>query len=241
MTYDNLQQVMGTFEQKAGEISSRQAWIFKARQQNAVIQLLVKLDRIVSDMPYTEKEKLAKRFSNIIPKSATQFRREYDDQFLEALVEVLGWGWLRDKYPSQEVRFSEPPDLIVQDDTGQVVAAMACKKIRTSDEDRDYFKSHQGEVRTVNMRLISSNIGENPLLRKVKNTLHKGEEQLSKVEASSKFIFIDFSWDVSAWIQNEQDEQVKGLIKGLAAELQKRGILLVAFEQFQSCKSFTGA
>lgn len=240
MTYDNLQLVTSGFEEKARRIGSGQAWIFKAKssQRNEYRSLLTKLDRIVGGMPDIERDKLTKRFSDIIPVSAQQFKEEYDNQFLDALVEVLGWGWLHDKYPSCKVQFSEPPDLVVQDDAGKAIAAMACKKIRISDEDRTYFEKHQAKTKPVKDSITSPDCTENPFLGKVMDTLRKAEEQLGEVETSDKFIFIDFSWDMSALIQKPQ---VEDLTKRLAAGLQGRSIKLIAFEYYQVDKPFIDA
>lgn len=238
MTYDNLQQVTSVFEGKARPIGGDRAWIFRAKtsQRNEYESLLTKLDRIVGGMPDIERDKLTTRFSDIIPVNAQQFREEYDNQFLDALVEVLGWGWLHGKYPSCKVQFSEPPDLIVQDDAGNAIAGMACKKIRISDEDRTYFEKHQGKTRPVKDSITSPDCTENPFLGKVMDTLGKAEEQLGKVETSDKFIFIDFSWDMSALIQKPQ---VEDLTKRLAAGLQERSIKLIAFKNYQVDKPLT--
>lgn len=234
--YNNLNCVTRGFKSKAKALGYDQAWIFKAEkcQRREIQNLLLAMDNIIAQMPDTETEKLAQRFSKIIPDDATEFKNEYDAQFLDALVEVLGYGFLREKYPSHTVCLKEP-DLIVRNDRGQLVAAMACKAIRHSDAHDDYFQHHQGKLRPVDHRILSDNSSRNPLLHKVKDTLSKAEKQLAKSTAPNKFILIDFAWDASALLQLEE---VKSLVKKSADELRERSIRLIAIENLELDKPF---
>lgn len=241
MNYSELQQITIGFEQKARQIGGGQAWIFRAKRSRREPDksLLTKLNSIATDMPTSEEHKLTDRFKAIIPDNAQAFKEEYDNQFLDALVEVLGCGWLDDHYPSHEVQFSEPPDIIVRDDANNAIGAMACKKIRTSDEDREYFKYHQGELREVDDKITLPEQEDDPFLKKVKGTLWKAEEQLSRVTASSdKFIFINFTWDIPALILKPQVVQ---LISRLAVELKNQDITLIAIENYQWNDPLTSA
>ena len=65
---------------------------------------------------------------------------------------------------------SKPPDIVIWDNAGNPIAAMACKKIRTSDEDRKYFKYHQGEARDVVHKTTSPEPDDNPFLKKLGDT-----------------------------------------------------------------------
>jgi hypothetical protein len=234
--YDNLCIVTREFKRKAKELAHDQAWILRAEnsQHEEWQKLLERLDAIVAQMPDTERRKFAQRLGKIIPNNATQFNDEYDEQFLDALVELLGYGFLKFKYPSGKVCYEEP-DWIVLDDKENLVAAMACKAIRTSKEHDDYVKHHQGEPWSVDHRLASTNRRENPLLRKIESKLSEGEQQLAKRNAPNKFIYIDFAWDPSA---QSQKSEVNNLVKKLGEELSTRSINLIAIENFQFNKPF---
>ena len=195
-------------------------------------------------MPNAEKKKFNKRFSDIIPDSAQQYVREYDDQFLEAAVEILGWGWLKDRYPSNAPQFTlGTPDLLVKNNSGQVIAAMECKHKRHSEFEANWLQHPQNKIitGTVDDRLISSDYNANPFLRNLVDTLCKAEKQLNETKDSHKFIFLNLSFDTQVSALDEQKRGVVCLISRLEAELCQRGIALVSFEQFQVDRLITGA
>lgn len=230
--WDNLNQVNKRFEEKAKQIGGCNAWIFKAKKDQDS-KILAKLDVTVGNMQHSERAKFKKRFTCIIPDNATSYIREYDDQFLEALVEILGWGWLKDRYPPYTPQFTlGTPDLLVKDNSGQMVAAMECKKIRSSDEDRDYYKSHQGEARPVRNSLTSDDYAKNPFLRKLVDTLCKAKEQVSQSGAPDKFIFLDLTFDTLLMFPVLKGPMICAILR-IASELCKNGIYLVSLEQFQ--------
>jgi hypothetical protein len=233
--YVNFNQVTGSFEEKTKGIGSSDAWIFKAKkdQNNETKQLLKKLDNIVGKMPDSESAKLKTRFTEIIPDNALKYIREFDDQFLEVLVEVLGWGWLKERYPRYTPQFTTTPDLLMKDKADQIIAAMECKKIRTSNEDRYYYENRQGTIKQVNDDLTC-------FLKKLRDTLCRAEKQVNKSNARQKFIFLDLSFDTEVWATDEQKGIVVCLIQKLAAELCQRGVALVSFEQFRVDKLITG-
>ncbi|MBI2851749.1 MAG: hypothetical protein HYX84_01420 [Chloroflexi bacterium] len=241
MTYWNLNQITCGFEKKAEKLAgSSSALILKGKTVDNQ-PLLTKLDTIVANIPNTERTKLKKRFSDIIPDRAVEYVREFDDQFLEACVEALGWGWLKERYPSHYLNFNHPksPDLLVKDKADQVIAAMECKKIRTSDEDRDYYKHKQGQVLEVKYGLTSSNYDENPFLRKLVDTLSRAEEQISHCGARNKFIFLDLTFDTPLEFAVLKEPTICEVLR-IASELCKNGIRLVSFEQYQVEKPITG-
>ncbi len=89
----NLSRVTSGFEEKTTKLGCRgSAWIFNAKQSlnNETKQLLEKSDNIVGKMPEAERLKLKQRFDKIIPLHTQNYKREYDDQLLETLVELLG-------------------------------------------------------------------------------------------------------------------------------------------------------
>jgi len=235
-----LNQVTSSFEEKAKKLAcGNSAWIFRGKSIGDQ-PLLTKLDTVVANMPNTEKTKLRERFSDIIPGTAKKYVREYDDQFLEALVETLGWSWLKERYSRHTPCFTMgTPDLLVKDGSGHVIAAMECKKIRSSDEDRNYYKNKQGTAQTVKNSLTSSDYDENPFLRKLVYTLSKAKTQVNHSDAPDKFIFLDLTFDTPLMFPVLK-EPIICIILRIASELCKDGIRLVSFEQFQVEKPITG-
>ena len=230
--YDNLSQVTRGFENRANQLVNGQtAWILVAKnsQHAAHQQLLSGLDRIIHAMPVKEIEKFKIRLEHIIPPSAPKFIEAYDRRFTDAIVEILGYGLLAKKYPSLTVEFCEP-DLVVTDDKGSPVAAMACKKINESDVNKDYWERHQGEVRQLDNRLTCTDPSINPFLRKVKGTIANAKKQLSQREVSDKFILIDFTLDLHALVQKPE---VRQLVQDEGDNLRKEGIRLIACENFK--------
>jgi hypothetical protein len=107
---------------------------------------------------------------------------------------------------------------------------MACKKIRYSDKELYYFKHHQGEARSFDITITSPDSQENLFLAKLKSTLQNAENQLNRRSAPTNFILIDFSFDISAWLQKPK---VKILLKSQVLALQRKSIELVVFENYE--------
>ncbi len=240
--YDNFNQITRGFEEKVKKLTSGDgALIFKLKSLQGILQvttLMTKLDGTAAKMPDAEKIKFIARFSEIIPNDATNRIQEYDDQFNEALVEFLGWGWLKERYPAREPTFNHPnsPDLLVYNNDNDTVAGMECKHIRTSDEERKYFIRQQWKAGVANLTtLYSLNTSENPFLRKLKDTLCKAEKQVNQSRAVEKNIFLDLSLD-----KEYMPFGINTLIAHLVSDLNKKGINLYAFEQFQVDKPITG-
>jgi len=245
--YDNLNPAIHTYEERAIRLNGCHFWLCKAKnsegtnweQHDKII--LTRLDTIISTMSHRERDNITERVSGIIRSNALKWKEEYDKQFLEALVEVLGYGWLRDKFPSQRVQFEEPPDLVVRDDKCILVAAMACKRMRTSDTNDLYFEQQRetGEAvaRSVDTMVLDSNPAENPLLRKLQWTLSQAKKQLKQVVSPTKFIFLSVSFDVSAAISRYKPVVIR-LLEKEASNLGKNGITVIAFENFQAAHPF---
>lgn len=229
--YDYFYLLTSAFEDKANKCAnSKNFWIFKGQHVDGQ-PLLIELDSIAVNIPDIERIKIRRRFANIIPDNAEVYIREYDDQFLEVCVEILGWGWLKKRYPVYIPEFNYPnsPDLLVKNDNN-IIASMECKKIRTSNEDRDYYQNEQGTVKQVKNSLTSLDFEENPLLRKLHDTLHKAEKQVNLSNAPEKYIYLDLSLDTPLHypvLKNPIFEKISQLDR----ELRDRGILLISFEQ----------
>lgn len=247
--YDNLNQVTSTFEERAKQLAGCDYWLCKAKNSGGTSweqydkSLLTRLDTIIGTMPRSEKYSCTKRCRGIIPAKSPGWGDEYDKQFLEFVVEVLGYGWLHDKFPSHRVQFEEPPDIVVREDRSELVAAMACKRIRTSDENDQFFERQRetDEVvgRHVDTKVLSSDPAKNPFLRKLQDTISRAKKQLDRVASPTKFIFLSISWDVSAAISHYK-RYVIGLLAKEASNLQKNGITMIAFEELQADQPLVG-
>ncbi len=247
--YDNLNQVTSTFEGRAKQLADCHYWLYKAKNSEGTSweqydkTLLTRLDTIINIMPCCEKDNRTKRCSDIIPANSTGWNEEYDKQFWEVLVEILGYGWLHDEFPSQKVQFEEPPDIVVRDDKGELFAVMACKRIRTSDANDQFFEQQRktgGVVgRNVDTRVLSSSPDENPFLKKFQDTISQAKKQLDQVVSPNKLIFLSISWDVSAAI-SRYEPCVIGLIEREASNLRNSGITMIAFKELQADQPFVG-
>ncbi len=248
--WDNLNQVTSTFEERARQLDGWHCcWLCKAKNSEGTCweqhdkPLLTRLDTIISTMPHRERDNRTKRASDIIPSKAPEWKEEYDKQFLEFVVEVLGYGCLHDKFPSHRVQFEEPPDLVVRDDKCILVAAMACKRIRTSDANELFFEQQRktGEVvaREVDTRVLCSSPAKNPFLKKLQDTISQAKKQLNQVVSPTKFVFLSISWDVSAAISRHKPVVIRHLEKE-ASNLRKSGITMIAFEDLKADRPFVG-
>jgi len=247
--YDNLNQVTSTFEERAKQLVGCGYWLCKAKNSIGTSweqydkPLLTHLDTIISIMPSDERNNRTKRCSDIIPANSTEWNEEYDKQFLEFVVELLGYGWLHGEFPSHRVQFEEPPDIVVRDDKSVLIAAMACKRIRTSDANDQFFEqqSKTGQVvgRDVDTRVLSPSPDENPFLKKLQDTLSQAKKQLDQVVSPTKFIFLSISWDISAAI-SRYETTVIDLIGKEAFNLRNSQIIMIAFKELQADQPFIG-
>ena len=172
-------------------------------------------------------EALSKRFLRTLPKKVQGWLEEYADQFLEVCSELLAYGWLRYEKNCAVVRFvkegpSPQPDLL-----GDEALVVECKHFRTSQEDREYFAHHQGEVRPVT--------GESPdrLFGKVLTTINNSV--LPKLasyppDRFDRHMFADFSFDVELWgpIEGVSPGTISDLIEGVRTHLAGRAVNLIA-------------
>jgi hypothetical protein len=232
--YVNLESVTNGFEEKAKKLErGSNVWIFRANQDKGDRLLLEQLDKIVSEMTDSERGKLKTKFTKIVFNNAQKYRSEFNDQFVEVLVGLLGWGWLKKNYRGYAPSFANTPDLLVKDNSGRVRACMECKRIRTSDQDRAYFANQQGTTKRVNDDLAFFS-------NKIKYTLDKAEEQVNKIAACHKLIFLSLSLDIDVGLIDEQRRRVVCLLSKFATDLGQRDVVLVSFEHFEVEKPITG-
>ncbi|MEW6142426.1 MAG: hypothetical protein AB1597_04620 [Chloroflexota bacterium] len=246
MTYFNLDQITSGFETRAKQIGGVNAWIFKAKtsiSHPVISSIMTRLDNIVTDMPVADREWLIRRFTMIIPENADSFKNEYNDKFLDALVEILGWGWLSEKHKQAVISFNQTtdqptPDLIARGHAGNLIAAMECKSIHTSNDFRKYIRRCcvKTEAREVNTRFLDDDPAKNPLLSKVLKTLEEAEKQLSGTPAPLKYVLMDFSFDISSALRRPRQLSLIDIAKKKAEE---RGIILIPLINFEVCNPQT--
>lgn len=236
--YPDLQSATNGFESRAQALNRNEYWLAraKAKQDSWYQGFLKRLDNIIGKMPADEKQGLTKKFNNIIPRNATNWNGQYDERCLDIFIEILGWGWLSDKYQGLAVKFRDTPDLEALNDSGRVVAAMECKNFWMSKKENEYLQSTMKSLenikaREVDQRLVLNDPSENPFLWKLMCILCKAEEQLNRSgPQDKKFIFVNFSLDTSSRLQIED---TKALIRRLATVLQRRDIDFIAFQDLE--------
>ena len=189
MPYDNLENVSAEYQERAQSLGGTNAWIFKTKRipDN---EYMARIDSIIGKMPIEEKNKLAVKFGNIIPKGAKEWGEYYDDRIRDVLPEILGWGCLSYKFSDYKVEFSETPDLLAIDEFGEPVAGMECKKIWESEEEREWWRKHDQKSGTITTGSEPNDSQDIPLLKKLRDTLQKAEVQVNQSVAEAyKFIF----------------------------------------------------
>jgi hypothetical protein len=235
--YPNLESVTEDFTSRAQNLNNTY-WLAVAlvKQDSWDCNLLNGVENIISQMPPRQKQELTKKFDNLIPQKSKSWKEEYDREFLDLLIEVLGWDWLSKKYNSSAVEFRNTPDLEVLNKCGNVVAAMECKNFWISKEEESRIESiiNKGNgvyLKPTESRLILLDFSKNPFLKKVKRDLCKAEEQLDKTKLKkNRFILINFSFDFSL---RTQYKKTKDLIR-LINRILKPRTELIAFSDYQS-------
>lgn len=233
----NLHSATAGFEDRAKALNDDKYWLAlaEAKKNQWRQAFLTRLDNTIGKMPLDENREVNQKFNRIIPARAKCWKEQYDEGFLDILIEILGWGWLSERYSSSVINFRNTPDLEVLDDQGSIVAAMECKNFLESKRERDYHKSIRGnlkniEAREVDQRLISNDPAENPFLWKLMCVLCKAEEQLNMSGLQdNKFVFINFDFDDSSLVQIDG---TKVLLGRLANVLKGRGVEFVAFQGY---------
>ena len=160
----------------------------------------------------------------------------------DTFVEILGWEWLRTKFPHNEVTFClvsrasgiKSADLCVWDQHGALVGAMECKNLGVSEDEKAWIKSREIKSGPVVATPALDDRAANPFLRKLESTLDTAKEQVKSTGLSDDtFIFMNISLDTPYWGIPKIKAGIQQLVESQTRELKNEGIDLVAFEQYQ--------
>lgn len=231
--YPTLGEALGPYIQRLRTLGADVAaasWLGRAAQGVAdavnpgIDDYLTEWNEIAALLDGDGREALSDRFVRTLPKNARQWLEEYADQFLDVVSELLAYGWLRREKNCAVVRFikegsSPEPDLLADD-----AVVVECKHFRTSQQDRDYFAHHRGEVR------IPDAESPDRFLAKVLSTFDDGV--LPKLasyppDRFSRYMFADFEWDVTYWGPSQFKD---GLVDSVRQHLVDRRVEFVAIE-----------
>lgn len=227
--FPHFDSVTEKFCKIADNLNPEKYWYALAKISIRSHPYLLRAERIIGAMPEEEKIKLAEKFQNIV-KKASSWKKTFDRQFLDILVEIYGFGYLLElgKIP----RFSVTPDIIA--DNGNI--GMECKNIWMSDIEQEYLnstiKSSQYiEARDVEEVLIFPNIS-NPFYNKVKDTLDIAEAQIKNCK--HKIIYVNISLDSSALLQRE--DIIKNILNRETEDRKIRGIEVIWTDHYKEKK-----
>ena len=227
--YANLHSVTAGFESKAQVLGKHAYWL--ARGNKPGNPIFSRIDIMIGKMPSDQRQKLTKKFGDIIPDRAKRWNEQYDERCKDIFTEILGWDWLN----ALSVEFRETPDILVLDKQGKVLAAMECKHFAHSEEEKSWLQAPSGKV--IMGKIHGQH--ETQFQQKLQNILDKAEEQLNKTGLKdNKFIFMNFSLDTWAWLQTLDLSSRLGIddIQALIAEkqsvLRNKGIEFIAFQNY---------
>ncbi len=243
MTYSSLDSVVAEYKARSLAVGEPKPWIVKAvllaPQRSEIHDLFQRLDDLLTVLATEERGKVKARFDECVPKDPPQWREEYDEQFREVFIELLGLEWLRERYPGKRVGFYSrsyekgvrTPDLGVWN-CDSLLAAMECKKFNTSEEEKAWL-TKTGDI-TIEPNLDPSS----PLAKKLVATIQGAKGQLDSTHLSdNKFIFMSISLDTPVWTDPIKPI-VQQFVREQADTLRSQGVELLAFEGFQPDRPF---
>ena len=189
--FPNLEYIISVFCEKANKITHeywykqiRKDWICKPAEE------------IIKQMPKKEQEKLKTKFGNIIPENQAEWKEEYDDQFLELMVEIFGFGYLVEK--GFKPIFNNTPDLISTE------ACMECKSIRYSLDEQKYLKLVYAEPHEPVAKALRTDLHlfneSNPLYSKLLDTISRAKKQCEAQGRNKQYIYINMNFDTDAFV-----------------------------------------
>ncbi len=230
-----------------GEGEGAKFWVWRAAKRLAagapttMAEWLLVLDRIAAVVREDGDNAavLRGKFGRCLPARAVAHREHYDTQLLDTFAEMLGYDYLR-RAGYGPLRFlpegPEPgPDVEGFGGAGRKPVVMECKNLHNSDEQKNYFAHHQGEVRTVDCRLVSPDPAENPLLRKLRDAAARATVQFNAYVASQyrRILFLNYTLDIPVvLIEDEFPGDVESLFRCVAFELHQREIDLVLVDRY---------
>lgn len=249
MTYPNLNKVVVKFIARALDAGQPKPWILnaisRAPERPQLHDLLKRLDSLIAVLSPQERDDVKARIHEIGPKNPKQWREEYDEQFREVLIELLGWKWLRERHPGKKVRLyprsskkaERTPDLGIWDGEN-LIGAMECKKVNFSEEEKAWLRSEPGTMKSGTLSVENNLRPSSSFAKKLVGTIQGAKGQLdSMLLRDNKFIFVSISLDTPFW-SGPLTPSVQQFLRELACSLSAEGVRLIIFEGYQSDQSF---
>lgn len=148
---------------------------------------------------------LSKKFEGTLPRAPTAWSRDNDDRFLDVVVELAAYRWLRSEYPTGVLEYvaatsGQSPDLRVRapQDVG-----VECKNLHQSKEVRDAFDA--GEV------VSGSVMMDEAFIQKVQAALDKAVQQLAAYADKTAFLNIELDPKLSL-IESEVGDAIRDIV-----------------------------
>ncbi len=237
ITFPKFEAIADDYLKKASILTNQESWLERLKKarpniHEPAVEFLSKIEKIVKIMPEEDENILRKKFKDIT-NSATEWKPGYHDRFFELLIEILGYGFLKEKHYQPSIITT--PDLEATKNNETVI--MECKSIGRSEEEREYLsfvRESPSNMRARDVEYGSTlEADNNPYQKKIKSTIKTAKDQLGAYpkEVSKRFMFIHFSID-SALVPIERDA-VK-LIKLAAKDLKKSGIIPIWFRNYDT-------
>lgn len=149
---------------------------------------------------------LSAKFEGTLPRSPTGWSRDNDDRFLDVVVELAAYRWLRREYPAGELEYvsaaaGRSPDLQVR--AAQQTVGVECKNLHMSTEVRDAFDA--GEVVSGNVMM------DDAFVSKVREKLDTAEQQLAGY--AEKIVFLNVTLDPAVSpIESEVRDAIRAIV-----------------------------
>lgn len=213
--YHDLNLVSREYTNKAALLTDKSWYLLATQttQDSTTDNFLKYFDSVIHKMGRDEKNKIATKFSKIIPSKAKSWRNGYDGQFRDILTEIIGYDFLVKR--GFVVSIEKTPDLIGHK-RNQIIA-MECKNFTA-------------EYHVPNNQKISFTAA---FKNKMDKKLEYASQQVNKVKTTKRIIFVNVNTDSKFMLQFDKTQ--KKLLKYLnykKAEYQQKGIEVIFFKEY---------
>lgn len=125
------------------------------------------------------------------------------------------------------------------DGSTSIAAAMECKHLGVSEEEKTWIKSREVRSGPVANTPTIDDPNANPFLRKLNSTVNRAKEQVNSTGLTdNKFIFMKISSDTPFWGMPDVKAGMTELVQRIEGKLREEGIELVAFEGYRPEQRF---
>jgi len=176
-----------------------------ARERPEAQQQMEALEEAASLCNEQARTALSKKFAGTLPRSPVTWSRDYDDRFLDVVVELAAYRWLRHEYPTGDLEYVEAgsgktPDLQVR---APQIVGVECKNLHRSKEVRDTFDA--GEV------VSGSVMMDGVFVSKVQEKLESALQQLAA--HADKVVFLNVTLDPPLpLIESEVGDAIRAIV-----------------------------